>query len=82
MTKLSASLLATAIMLTGTHAIADDMQKDQNQEQMMKDCMSRMAAKGDGSTKDQMHTACMAEMKNGMGMGKGKGMDNMNKPKQ
>jgi hypothetical protein len=42
----------------------------------MKECMSKMAAKKDGSTHEQMHAACMAEMKNGMGK------DDMNKPKQ
>jgi hypothetical protein len=35
-----------------------------------------MAAKKDGATHEQMHAACMAEMKNGMGK------DDMNKPKQ
>jgi hypothetical protein len=75
MTKLGASLLAAGIMVAGMHAYADDMHKNHpNREQRMKDCMSRMTAKNDGSTKEQMQTACDAEMKKGMGMGK-EGMD-------
>ncbi len=71
MNKLSASLVAAGIMLSGMHAIADDMPKEHmNKEQMMKECMSRMAAKKDGSTKDQMQAMCEAEMKKGMEMGK------------
>ncbi len=35
----------------------------QTKHQKMKDCMARMQAKNDGSTKDQMKTACKNEMK-------------------
>ena len=58
----------TGLMLIGTQAFSDDMQKDHMmKDQMMKDCMAKMAAKNDGSTKHQMTTACKAEMKNNMG---------------
>lgn len=71
MNKLGTSLVAATIMFSGMHAVADDMPKDHmNKEQMMKECMGRMAAKNDGSTKDQMKTMCEAEMQKGKDMGK------------
>jgi hypothetical protein len=80
MTKLGTSVLAVGILLAGMHAVADDMQKDHlSKEQMMKDCTARMVAKKDGSTKEQIQTACEAEVKKGMGMGMGH--DNMDTPK-
>lgn len=70
MKHLYTSLFVAGIMLAGMSAFADDMQKDhmgddKMMKEMMKECMSRMAAKKDGSTHDQMHAACMEEMKNG-----------------
>ena len=86
MTKFVTSVLSAALLLAGSQAFADDMQKDHmSKDQVMKECMTRMAAKSDGSTKQQMHDACVMEMKNGMhkdGMGKDEmGKDDMNKPK-
>lgn len=65
MKRLIASALMAGMMLVGTQAFADDTQKD-TKHQMMKDCMSRMSAKNDGSTKAQMRAACKTEIKNGM----------------
>jgi pentapeptide MXKDX repeat protein len=77
MKKLGTSLFAAGIMLAGMHAFADEMAKDHmGNDKMMKECMSKMAAKKDAATHEQMHAACMAEMKNGMGK------DDMTKPKQ
>jgi len=58
-------------------ALADDMlgQHNMKNDKMMNECMAKMAAKKDGSTHEQMHAACMAEMKNDMGK------DNVDKPK-
>jgi pentapeptide MXKDX repeat protein len=69
MNRITAGTVMAAMLLIGTQAFADDMAKDhmtQDQMQMMKDCMSRMSAKNDGSTKDQMRAACKTEMKNHM----------------
>jgi len=63
MKSLIASVLMAGMMLVGTQAFADDTQKD-TKHQMMKDCMSRMSAKNDGSTKAQMRAACKTEIKN------------------
>ena len=63
MKRLIASVLMAGMMLVGTQAFADDTQKD-TKHQMMKDCMSRMSAKNDGSTKAQMRAACKTEIKN------------------
>ena len=77
MKKLGASALAGVLMLVGMSTHADDMPKehDMKNDKMMNDCMAKMAAKKDGMSHDQMHAACMAEMKNGMGK------DTMDKPK-
>lgn len=83
MNRITAGTVMAAMLLIGTQAFADDMSKDHmtpDQMQMMKDCMSRMSAKNDGSTKDQMRAACKTEMQNHMnkdGMNKG-GMGNDN----
>ena len=78
---LPSMILASGMLFTGMYAQADDMQKHpMNHDQMMKECMSRMKAKNDGATKDQMHAACLDEMKSAMGnddMSK----DEMDKPK-
>ncbi len=80
MKKLGASSLAAGLLLVGMSAFADDMPKDQMGHDGMKndkmnECMAKMTAKKDGMTHEQMHAACMAEMKNGMGK------DNMDKSK-
>jgi len=67
MNKLTAGLLTAALILTGAQAFSGDTQADpMSKDKMMSDCMSRMTAKNDGSTKDQMMAACKAEMKKGM----------------
>ncbi|GAC1452871.1 MAG: hypothetical protein PVSMB6_06050 [Steroidobacteraceae bacterium] len=66
-------------MLIGTQAFAGDMQQNHMaKKQMMKECMERMAANHDGSTRHQMKSACRAEMREHM---KNSGMshDEMNK---
>ncbi len=83
MTKLGTSLFAAGLLLAGMQAFADDTQEGtMNKEQMMKDCMARMTAKDDGATKEQIHSACEAEIKKGMDMrkhGMGMGKDHMDK---
>jgi hypothetical protein len=80
MKKAMLAVVGTTLLGLSFASGADDMQKDHmTKEQMMKECMSRMAAKKDGSTNEQIQTACAAEIKKGMGMGMGQ--DNMNMPK-
>jgi pentapeptide MXKDX repeat protein len=80
MKKLGASAFA-GLLLIGMSAFADDKPKDQmghesmKNDKMMTECMAKMTAKKDGMTHEQMHAACMAEMKS---MGK----DNTDKPKR
>jgi len=74
-------------MLIGSQAFADHMQGDhmttKEQSMKMRDCMSRMSAKNDGSTHHQMKAACKTEMHkemNGTGMNKDSSNDdNMGK---
>jgi pentapeptide MXKDX repeat protein len=86
MNKLITVVFSTGLMFVGAQAFSDDMSKEHmSKHEMMKECMSRMTAKSDGSTKKQMHEACEMEMKNGMhkdGMGKDQmSQDDMSKPK-
>ena len=67
MKKLISAVLTAGIILTGAQAFAADTPPDHmSKDQTMKDCMSRMAAKNDGSTKVAMKKACKAEMNNSM----------------
>ncbi len=70
MNKLVAGMLAAGFIFASTQSFSDDTMKDHmKSSQMMKDCMARMTAKNDGSTKDQMKTACKTEMTGGMSKG-------------
>lgn len=67
MNQLASSALTVGLMLIGAQAFAGDMQNDHMMKKpMMNDCMSKMAAKNDGSTKEQMTAACKAETKKHM----------------
>jgi hypothetical protein len=68
MKHLLTSILASGLLLAGAQVFAGDMQ-DQSastHKQMMKDCMTRMQAKNDGSTHDQMKASCKAHMNDNM----------------
>jgi pentapeptide MXKDX repeat protein len=70
MNKLIAGALTAGIILSSTQVFADDWKTEQTnrdqRDQLMKDCMSRMAAKNDGSSKEKMKKACDAELNNSM----------------
>jgi pentapeptide MXKDX repeat protein len=83
MNKILAGVLTVGIILSGAQAFAGDTQTNPppSKDQTMKDCMSRMAEKNDGTTKENMKKACKAEMNNSMNkdaMGKD---DNTTMPK-
>ena len=65
MKYLRTSVFAAALIFVGAQAFADDLTNDQTSahKQMMKDCMTRMQAKNDGSTHEQMKSACVAQLK-------------------
>ena len=65
MKHLRTSVCAAALIFVGAHAFADDMTNDHMSahKQMMKDCMTRMQAKNDGATHEQMKSACVAQLK-------------------
>jgi pentapeptide MXKDX repeat protein len=70
MNKLIAGVLSAGIILSSAQVFADDLKTEQankdQREQLMNECMSRMAAKNDGSSKDTMKKACKAELNNSM----------------
>ncbi len=84
MNRLIAGVLAAGIILSSAQVFADDLkteQANQNQrDELMKDCMSRMAAKNDGSSKDKMKKACHAELNNSMNRDSMIKDDNTNPP--
>lgn len=59
------SIFAAALILVGAQAFADDMTSDHMSahKQLMKECMTRMQAKNDGSTHEQMRSACVSQLK-------------------
>jgi hypothetical protein len=71
MNKSVAGVFAAGFIFAGSAAFSDATQQDpmMNHKQMMKECMARMTAKNDGSTKGQMKTACKTEMMGGMSKG-------------
>lgn len=70
MNKLIAGMLTAGIILSSAQAFADEKTAEQTnmdqRDQLMKECMSRMAAKNDGTPKDKMKKACKAELNNSM----------------
>ncbi len=70
MNKLIAGVLTAGIILSSAQAFADDWKTEQTnrdqRDQLMKDCMSRMAAQNDGSSKEKMKKDCKAELNNSM----------------
>jgi hypothetical protein len=80
MNKLIVGVVTAGMILAGAQVFSGDMQTDKTskdqKEQLMKDCMTRMAAKNDGSSKEKMKEACKAEMNTSMSKD-----DNTPKPK-
>jgi len=65
MNRSMASAAMAGLMLIGSQAFANDAQSDHSMtgdQTKLKGCMTRMGAKSDGSTQEQMKAACRAEM--------------------
>jgi hypothetical protein len=63
-----ATVAMAGLMLIGTQAFANDTQGSNSMtadHARMKDCMTRMRTKEDGSTHDQMKAACKTELNRG-----------------
>ncbi len=71
MNKSIAGVFAAGFIFAGSASFADAPQQEHmtNRSQMMKDCMARMTAKNDGSSKQEMKTACKTELTGGMSGG-------------
>jgi pentapeptide MXKDX repeat protein len=70
MNRLIAGVVTAGIVLSSAQLFADARTTEQinrdQRDQLIKDCMSRMAAKNDGSSKHAMKKACNAELNNSM----------------
>ena len=67
MKKILTPMIFAALMLAGTQAFADEPMKTDtttgNQKLMMKQCMAKHKAQDSSMSKDDMKSACKAEIK-------------------
>lgn len=60
---LTPMIVAAALILTGTQALADDATNAGQHKQWMKDCMARQKAQDSTMSRPAMKSACKAELK-------------------